>query len=229
MSERGAGTAAAKRQAPAEETTQAGANTAVQPGPYTFDPAVHVFPQGHDGALPDALLRYLGVRDRCQMIPFEHNYSAVYPDLTVHTPFGIDGYVEAHQRLFPGEADAIDRFVRLCRTVHWQAHDMPPRVGIANMGDAASAAPELFKYLRAPVQEVVDEYFTDERAKAVASAIWPYPGAPPSRLSFVTFATTLSVYLDGAFYCKGSFESLVQAFVEALRVHGGVLELGSLV
>lgn len=202
---------------------------AFQRGPYTFDPAVHVFPQGHDGALPDALLRYLGVRERCQMIPFEHNYSAVYPDLTVHTPFGIDEYIEAHQQLFPDEAEAIDRFVRLCRVVHHQAHDMPPQLAFGDMGDAARVAPELFRYLRAPVQEVIDEHFTDARVKGVVSAIWPYPGAPPSRLSFVTFATTLSVYLDGAFYCKGSFESLVQAFVEALGQNGGELELGSLV
>jgi prolycopene isomerase len=202
---------------------------AFQRGPYTFDPAVHVFPQGHDGALPDAVLRYLGVRDRCEMIEFEQNYSAVYPDMTVHTPFGIDEYIEAHQKLFPGEAEAIDRFVRLCRVVHWQAHNMPPQLAFANMGEAAKDSPELFKYLRSPVQEVIDEHFTDERLKAVMTAIWPYPGAPPSRLSFVTFATTLSVYLDGAFYCKGSFESLVQAFVEALRKHGGELELGSLV
>ena len=202
---------------------------AFQRGPYTFDPAVHVFPQGHEGALPDALLRYLGVRDRCEMIPFEHNYSAVYPDMTVHTPFGIDEYIEAHQELFPAEADAIDRFVRLCRTVHWQAHNMPPQLAFTNMGEAAKVSPELFKYLRAPLGELIEEYFTDERLKAVIAAIWPYPGAPPSRLSFVTFATTLSVYLDGAFYCRGSFESLVQAFVAALKAHGGELELGSLV
>src|SRR3954451_304466 len=52
-------------------------------GPYTWDPAVHVFAQGGDGALPDAVLRYLGVRDLCRMLPFERNYAAVFPGLVV--------------------------------------------------------------------------------------------------------------------------------------------------
>jgi phytoene desaturase len=199
-------------------------------GPYTWDPAVHVFPQGHEGALPDAVLRYLGVRERCRMIPFEHNYTAFFPDLVVHTPFGIDEYIEAHQRLFPDDAEAIERFVRLCRTVHHQAHNLPPTLGISKMGDAESRNPELFRYLTATLEFVLDEYFgEDVRLKGVMSAIWPYPGAPPSRLSFVTFATTLSVYLDGAFYCEGSFQTLIDAFVAALEENGGELATGALV
>jgi prolycopene isomerase len=199
-------------------------------GPYTFDPAVHVFPQGHDGALPDALLQYLGVRDRCRMIPFRRNYTAFFPnDLVVHTPFGLDEYIEAHQQVFPQHADAIEAFVRVCRDVHRQVHELPPAIGLAGVAAAAEENPTLFRYLRATLQEVLDEHFDDVEIKGVMSAIWPYPGAPPSRLSFVTFATTLSVYLDGAFYCEGSFQSLVDAFVAALENHGGELALGSFV
>lgn len=196
-------------------------------GPYTFDPAVHVFPQGHDDALPVALLEYLGVRDRVRFIPFEHNYSAVFPDTTVNTPFGLDEYIEQHQSLFPDQADAIDRFVRTCRAVHWQAHNLPPTLSLSNMGEASRQNPELFRYITATLGHVLDDHFEDERVKGVMSSIWPYPGAPPSRLSFVTFATTLSVYLDGAFYCEGSFESLVLAFVAALEENGGELVLGA--
>lgn len=197
-------------------------------GPYTFDPAVHVFPQGHDDALPVALLDYLGVRDRVRLIPFEHNYSAVFEeDLTVSPPFGLEEYSEYHQGLFPQDADAIDRFVHACRDVHMQAHNLPPRLDLHDLSDAARENEALFKYIRATLADVLDEHFSDPRLKGVMSAMWPYPGAPPSRLSFVTFATTLSVYLDGAFYCEGSFQSLVDAFVEALEAHGGELVLNA--
>ncbi len=196
-------------------------------GPYTFDPAVHVFPQGHDHALPAALLSWLGVGDQVRMIPFQHNYAAVYPDLTLTVPLGFDACVETHQRLFPDEADAIARFFGLCRTVHRQAHEMPPRVGAGSLDGAARASRELFTYLVATVQDVLDEHFVDPRLKAVVGAIWPNSGVPPSRLSFVTFATTLSISLDGSFYCEGSFESLVRAFVSAIERHGGELLLGA--
>jgi prolycopene isomerase len=199
---------------------------AFQHGPYTLDPAVHVFSQGHDHALPAALLSWLGVREQVRMIPFAQNYSAVYPDMTVSAPFGFDAYVETHQQLFPAEAEAIARFFRLCRTVHLQVHEMPPQVGAAHVGGAARESRELFTYLVATVQDVIDELLVDPRLKGVVSAIWPHSGVPPSRLSFVTFATTLSVSLDGAFYCEGSFESLVRAFVSAFEQHGGELVPG---
>jgi prolycopene isomerase len=202
---------------------------AFQRGGYTWDPAVHVFPQGHDGALPDAVLQYLGVRDRVRMLPFEHCYRAVFPDMTLTTPFGLDDFIAAHQEAFPNEAHAVETFFRLCRTVHHQAHDLPPVLGLAGIADAAADFPELFKYIRATVEEVIEEHFSDPRLKAAAAALWPYPGAPPSRLSFVTFATTLSVYVDGAFYCEGSTQSLVDAFVAAIESYGGEMVYESLV
>jgi prolycopene isomerase len=198
-------------------------------GAYTFDPAIHVFPQGEDGQLPDAVFRYLGVRDQLRLIPFDHNYSAFFPDLEIRTPFGIEGFIDVHQELFPEHAEAIERFVRLCRTVHHQAHQQPPQIGLRNLDAYVEKFPELFKYLRATLKDVLDEHFTDEKVKGVMAALWPYPGAPPSRQSFVTFATTLSVYVDGATYPEGSVQSLVDALVAATENHGGDLMLNTLV
>ncbi|HEU0318107.1 MAG TPA: NAD(P)/FAD-dependent oxidoreductase [Solirubrobacteraceae bacterium] len=198
-------------------------------GPYTFDPAVHVFPQGGDAELPAAMLRYLGVADRCRMLPAHANYSAVFPGLVFHAPFGLEEFIEAHVRAFPREAAGIDRFFRLCRQVHREAHQLPPQIGLANLDAVAAAFPTLVRYLRATVESVLDECLVDYRLKALCSVLWPYPGCVPSRLSFVTFATTVSVYLDGGFYCEGSFQSLADAFAAAVSQHGGEIVLRSLV
>jgi prolycopene isomerase len=198
-------------------------------GPYTFDPAISVFPQGHDDALPVAVLDYLGVRDRCRFIPLESNYRAVFPDFQIETPFGLDEFVEVHCERFPGDADRIREFFNLCRKLHKEAHELPPRLGLAGLDEAARQFPVLFKYIKANTQEALDDYFDDPLLKAVASVAWPYLGSPPSRLDFVTFSTVLSVYLEGCFYPEGGFQSLASALLEGMERHGGEIVYGRLV
>jgi phytoene desaturase len=195
-------------------------------GPYTFDPAISVFPQGHDHALPAAVLDYLGVRDDCQFVALESNYKAAFPDYVIDTPFGMEEFIDLHCREFPKEATEIDTFFRLCRTLHKQAHELPPQLGLDALDAAAARFPVLFKYLKSPTSEALDEHFDDPQLKAVASVSWPYLGLPPSQLSYVTFSTVLSVYLEGCFYPKGGFQSLANALLVGMERSGGELVLG---
>jgi prolycopene isomerase len=75
---------------------------------------------------------------------------------------------------------------------------------------------------------VLDEYVTDCRLKSLLGAIWPYAGLPPSRLSFLYWSLTLMSFIErGASYCRGTFQSLADAFVAALVERGGELLLRS--
>ncbi len=195
-------------------------------GPYTFDPAMSVFPQGHDHALPAALLSWLGVRDRCRFVPLESNYQAVLPGFDLRTPFGLEEFVEVHCARFPKHAQRLREFFRLCVRLHKEAHELPPQLGLAGLDDAARRFPVLFKYLKATTGQVLDEYFDDPLVKSVASVSWPYLGSPPSRLDFVTFSTVLSVYLEGCFYPDGGFQSLADALCAGLELAGGEVVLG---
>ncbi len=195
-------------------------------GPYTFDPAMSVFPQGHDHALPVALLDWLGVRGRCRFVPLESNYKAVFPDYEIETPFGLDEFTDVHCRHFPKQATKLREFFGLCHRLHKEAHELPPQLGLAGLDDAARRFPVLFRYIKATTGEVLDEYFDDPLVKAVASVSWPYLGSPPSRLDFVTFSTVLSVYLEGCFYPEGGFQSLADALRAGLELAGGEVVLG---
>jgi prolycopene isomerase len=195
-------------------------------GRYTFDPAISVFPQGHDHALPVAVLDYLGVRDKCRFIPLESNYRAVYDDFEIETPFGLEEFTERHCEAFPEHADKLRRFLPLCRQLHKEAHELPPQLGLAGLDEAARQYPVLFKYIKANTQQALDEYLDDPLLKSVASVAWAYLGSPPSRLDFVTFSTVLSVYLEGCFYPEGGFQSLADALREGMEKHGGELVLG---
>ena len=199
---------------------------AFERGPYRFDPAISVFPQGHDDALPVAVLDYLGVRDRCRFIELESNYRAVYDDFEIETPFGLEEFTERHCEAFPKQADKLREFFPLCRKLHKEAHELPPQLGLAGLDEAARQYPVLFKYIKSPTQEGLDAYLDDPLLKSVASVAWAYLGTPPSRLDFVTFSTVLSVYLEGCFYPEGGFQSLADALSEGMQRNGGELVLG---
>ncbi len=195
-------------------------------GAYTFDPAVHVVPDSGPDGLPMALYEMLGVADKLHFELTGSWYKAILPGLTVDVPYGEEPYVETHQRLFPTERDEFAQYVRLCRQLHYEAHVLPPALGLDKLDDAARRFPVLFEHLRAPIWETVERYVSDPLLRALATVLWPYMGTPPSIGSMVTYATQLSVLLDGAYYPRGSAETIVDALATALDNHGGEVVVG---
>jgi phytoene dehydrogenase-like protein len=195
-------------------------------GPYTFDPAVHVVPDCGPSGLPPALYQLLGVGDMIDFQPTESWYKAIFPGVTVDVPPGIDAYIETHQRLFPHEAEAIERYFRLCVQLHHEAHVLPPALGLDKLDEAAKRFPVLFKHLRSTVGEVIDEHLRDPRLRALGSVLWPYMGTPPATASMVTYATQLSVLSEGVYYPRGSAQTIVDALCTAVLSHGGEIVVG---
>lgn len=196
---------------------------AFQRGPYTFDPAIHVMGQGKDGQLVDTLLRRLGVRDRCTLLPIDPFYCALFPDYSIAPPTGLENWGEAHVERFPQEAEGIRRYVRLCAEIHEQAHDLPMQLPLHELDQAVERFPILFRYLKATLADLLDDCVSDPRAKAVLSGNWAYLGLAPSRLSAVAHAQLMATYSDGLYYCQGGFQELASALAEGLEKQGGEL------
>jgi phytoene desaturase len=193
-------------------------------GGFTFDPAIHVIPELE---FIDSLLQYLGTRDTINLIPVDSLYTTRFPGLSLHVPFGVDQFIEAHLEHFPREAEGIRRFFGLRTQIFDEVSRMPMQLSVGEIDRAADQFPTLFKYRTATLAEVLDEYLSDPRLKAVASSFWSYLGLPPSRLSFLHFSQLLGVFLDGGYYCEGSFQKLVDAFTTALTENGGEVALKS--
>jgi phytoene desaturase len=192
---------------------------------YTFDSAIRVLAEGE---MVEGLLDYLGVRDECNLLHIDHLYRAEFPDgQSVFAPVGLDEFMEAHIRLFPQEEEGIRTFFGLRRQMFLETARMPMQVDMRQLGSAMEAAPTLFKYRTATLQSVLDEYLHDPRLKAMASALWPYMGTEPSRLSFFAYSQFIGVLVDGPYYCQGTFQNLVDAFVTALERNGGELVLNA--
>jgi phytoene dehydrogenase-like protein len=195
-------------------------------GPYLFDPAIHVIPEAE---FVRGLLRYLGVEDQVELVAVDALYGVGFPGFAGKLPLGRAPFVEAHLRLFPHEAAGFARFFEVCERVFQDAAELPMKLSLTDLGEAANRFPTLFRYRGATVGEVLDEHLSDARLKALVTAGWSYMGLPPSRLSFLHFCQLLNVIIDGSYHCRGSFQRLVDAFVTALERDGGELVLGTAV
>jgi phytoene desaturase len=200
---------------------------------YIFDAAVHLTggcePVGFaTSGLIDGLLRLLDVRDRCTFLRVDPFYTAVFPGLRLDAPLGIESFIEAHARLFPSEERGFRRLLQLCSELNREVRGFPTELSLWDVLRVPKRFPLVFKYHAKTVGQAMDEHLRDPRLKATFTALWPYLGLPPSRLSLLYWSVMLMSYLEeGAFYCRGSFQKLADAFVAALEKNGGELLLRS--
>ncbi|MEN8181444.1 MAG: NAD(P)/FAD-dependent oxidoreductase [Myxococcota bacterium] len=193
---------------------------------YRFDSAVHVVGGCEPGTFREGdvlhrVLDGLGVRDRCDFVPVDPCYRVEWPGLTLEAPPGLGRFAEAYVEQFPKEEKGIRAFLEDCLTIRREA-------SAAEEGTTPFARPERFplllRYRRATLAEVLEDRVSEPAARAALAALWPYLGLPPSRLSFLYFASMLMSYVaDGSYYCRGTFQSLAEALVEGLERRGGEL------
>ena len=191
---------------------------------YVFDAAIHVIPESE---FTEKLLGYLDVADRVELVPCDSLYGVVFPGFKANIPMGRQEFVEAHVERFPHEAEGIREFFKTLSNIFFEASRLPFQISLADMSRAEAEFPTLFRYRTGTASDVINEYITDPKLRAVLGACWSYMGLPPSRLSSLHFSQLLNVIIDGSFYCKGSFQNLVDAFVVALERKGGELVLSN--
>jgi phytoene desaturase len=200
---------------------------------WLFDAAVHLVGGCEDDGRPGAnlihhLLRTLGVRDHCDFARVDPFYSAVFPGVEIAAPLGIDAFVHTHAQAFPSEREGFTRFLALCKRIRDETTSLPAEPRTLDLLGMPIRRPTLARYHKATLAQAVGSEISDPKAAAVLTSLWPYLGLPPSRLSFLYFAMMLLSYVEeGAYYCRGSFQRLVDALVTALRQEGGELLLHS--
>ena len=189
-------------------------------GPYTFDPAIHVTAHGYNIEFFDFYFDALGVRDKIELIPAQTLMSVDICGDSFRFPIGTQPLVDALEDYFPGSG--AGEFIRVAAAATTESQQPPPRVALRDLEEAMKALPTLFKYRTATVQDVLDEYVSDERAAAVCAGQWPYMGLPPSRLSFMAYAGALMASCDpGPQYVRGSFQRLADTIAGAITDSGG--------
>jgi phytoene desaturase len=205
---------------------------------YHFDAGVHLIsgcgPRGYQGGqIIYKVLQALGVGDELEFIninPFSHVY---YPGLNSAMPQSITAFVNTLAHHFPEERHGIDSLTRLCL----QATEEIARINDTVLGDiiagsdhdsARQLMPTLCQYRKATLGEVMDHFIQNPKLRGIFASLWPYLGLPPSKVSFIYWASMLIGYMaDGAYYCKGSFQALANTLVKGIRQHGGSVQFRS--
>jgi len=202
-------------------------------GRYLFDSAVHVVGGCEPGAfegggLVHRLLEALEVRDLCHFERIDPFYTAVYPGTSLRAPCDLEEFVAVHAEEFPGEEKALRQVLGECLAIRQEVGRAGELESAFEVIRARSRFPTLLRYRRATLAEVLDEHLESPELKALLGTPWPYLGLPPSRVSFLYFATMLMSYVaDGAYYCRGSFQRLANSLASALEARGGELLLRS--
>jgi prolycopene isomerase len=202
-------------------------------GRYLFDSAVHLVggcePVAYEGGgLVHRLLSTLGVRDQVHFERIDPCYEAVYPDLSLRVPCDLDGFVDAHAEEFPSEEKGLRQLVQECLNVRQETRRAADSHGGFDVSQIQSRFPTLLRYRRATLAQVLEEHIESPRLRALLGTLWPYLGLPPSRVSFVYFATMLMSYVaDGAYYCRGTFQRFADALAGAVCARGGEVLLRS--
>ncbi|MDD2758800.1 MAG: NAD(P)/FAD-dependent oxidoreductase, partial [Methylomonas sp.] len=128
------------------------------------------------------------------------------------------------------ESDRLLDLIRLCKTL---AQEAMLAEEIVEQSRATRIPPSrllanLFRYRRATLAEVLNEFLVDVRLKSACAALWPYMGLPPSKLSFLYWASMMAGYTyEGGYYCRGSFQTYADRLAGAITAQGGEVLLNA--
>jgi len=192
-------------------------------GRFEFEVALHQLSGMGTPEKPGPLrmsLARLGVLDDLEFVEMSDLFSVWLPDgfrLTLKADK--TRVISVLEEKFPHQKEAINRFFDL---VYKYANEMLASFFFKDPSPSREKYPALYKYAFKPVNEVMDDLFSDPLLKNLLSVYWGYLGLPPHRLSFAYFAMLFFVYIEfKPFHIKGGSQALSNAITNKFLSHGG--------
>ena len=175
---------------------------------FTFDVPECTGSCGPDGDV-GKIISYLGLTKDIEFIEKDPFWKYIYPEHTIRVPVDVEKYERELSELFPNESGIHDYFETI-EKIWYEIH---------GGGDTPTAS----RYENKTFQDLMDEYISDSKLKAIMSSAWLYRGLPPSKVNAVSFAITLMSYHDGAYSPRGGYQKLADAFANGFKRDGGTL------
>ncbi len=194
---------------------------------FTFDSGVHLASGCSEigykgGQVIYKTLTAIGVYSQLEFVKVNPVAYVEFPGLKISLPASIDGFIARMAHFFPNQKQGLFDLFSVCLKL---AEEVALADEIFAGGDSTLIQTKLltlFKYRRLSLADVWNDFIPDTQLQSIFSSQWPYLGLPPSQVSFVYWATMMIGYLeDGAFYCRGGFQKLADAYVDGLKKQGG--------
>ncbi|MBW2263879.1 MAG: NAD(P)/FAD-dependent oxidoreductase, partial [Deltaproteobacteria bacterium] len=195
--------------------------TSFRRGDFDFEVSLHGAPFKDNPQ--QRILEELGVLDHVTFERLPEFHRIITPAHDVTFPHAnTEKYKDILIEKFPEEAKGIRSFV-------------DEIVGVSNDVDRLSRNEGHFIRLLFPLQyrklwavrrktleDLLDEHVSNRELRSLLSAIWPYYGLPPSRLSAFYFSVATGNYLsNGGHYPRGRSQDISNAFVKIIEESGG--------
>jgi len=172
------------------------------------------------------VLREIGIDQ--EFIELEPYQKIIYPGREIRVYTDIEKNKNELKAFFPQDSGDIDRFYNTLSKLNEELQGIPEELGIFDMLSFPLKFPTVFRYLNSVLEKMLDDHMTNPELKDVISSAWGYVGSPPSKVSALHYAAMLMSFHDGgAWYPKGGYQKLADAFAKAFETSGGELQLNT--
>ncbi|MBU4491369.1 MAG: NAD(P)/FAD-dependent oxidoreductase [Euryarchaeota archaeon] len=193
---------------------------------FIFD-VPHVISGLREGASPLwKIIREIGVN--IEFIELEPYQKVIYPEHEIRVYTDIEKYKQELKAVFPQDSEGIDRFYETLSKLNEEMKRLPEDFGILDLLSFPFKFPTVYRYMNAVFEGLLNDHLKNPKLKAILASAQGYVGSPPSKVSALYYAGMLiSFHYGGAWYPKGGYQKMADAFAKAFEARGGELLLNT--
>lgn len=194
-----------------------------------FSPTASLAPPVVTGIGPKGQLRrllgHLGIADRCPVRPIQAldpAYAVRLPEHSYVASANPERFRQELSVLWPGEAPRIEAALSVLDRLGEEYGQID-----AAIAGQAPLGPLLAKWHDEPLSALLDHYVKHPELRGAFTALWPYAGLPPHRLSAAHYAWLWREWHTGGVgMLEGGGRALADALRGAAEAAGAVVECG---
>jgi phytoene dehydrogenase-like protein len=178
------------------------------------------------GGAAGRLLKNLGIMDKLHWAALPDVFRVKVGDREILFPQrDPETFIQELGKRFPHEAAGIRGFIQNVLDIHEETHQYGSRPKFLKTllkPIFPLQCPKMWAVRNKTLADLMDGYVKDTQVRGILSAMWPYYGLPPSKLSGFYYAVATGGYLkNGSYYIKDRSQALSDLLVEAIEGAGG--------